>query len=138
MNELQRMEEYYLLYGINMDEYMSRLTLRFVGENIRILRRRHGWSLEDTAGRLDISAAALSKIETGFTDINFSRLSQIAAVYEVEVSALLTEDFRENDHQPLITGSPVQNKAFHQESEILALQSKIISLYEELYQFSAK
>ena len=42
--------------------------------------------------RLGISIPAFSKIETGVTDVNLSRLEQIANIYEVSVVQLLTVD----------------------------------------------
>ena len=52
-----------------------------LGKKIRLLRHQKGWSQEDVAKRLDISIPAFSKIETGITDVNLSRLNQIAKLF---------------------------------------------------------
>ena len=68
-----------------MTENLKKKTNKSVGKNIRTLRHQRGWSQEDVAHRLGISIPAFSKIETGVTDINLSRLEQIANIYEVNV-----------------------------------------------------
>jgi len=60
-----------------------------VGQGIKMLRQKHGWTQEDVANRLGISIPALSKIETGVTDVNLSRLEQIADIYEITLLQLL-------------------------------------------------
>ncbi|RZL30334.1 MAG: XRE family transcriptional regulator, partial [Pedobacter sp.] len=57
--------------------------MNFIGSNIRQLRQKNGWSQGDVAQRLKISIPAFSKIETGITDINISRLEQIANLFDV-------------------------------------------------------
>lgn len=57
-------------------------------EKIRFIRSFKGWSQEEMAHRLDVSVNAYAKIERGETDINLSRLKQIAEVLEIELSEL--------------------------------------------------
>lgn len=103
-----------------------------VGKNIRTLRHKRGWSQEDIANKLGISIPAFSKIETGVTDINLSRLEQISKIYEISVVSLLT--LEEDVVQPeLIQLNSVQKKLVDRESEIAHLQRKVIELYEELH-----
>jgi transcriptional regulator with XRE-family HTH domain len=64
--------------------------MKTLGKKIRLLRHQKGWSQEEVAKRLDISIPAFSKIETGITDINLSRLEQIAVLFEMSVVQLLT------------------------------------------------
>ncbi len=103
-----------------------------IGKNIRTLRHKKGWSQEDVATRLGISIPAFSKIETGVTDINLSRLEQIAQIYEVSVAHLLTLDDTHIEPQ-LIKLNSIQQKLGDRESEIAHLQRKVIELYEELH-----
>jgi len=114
-----------------MNDNLKKKTNKSVGMNIRTLRHQHGWSQEDVAERLGISIPAFSKIETGVTDINLSRLEQIANVYEVNVVALLSMDATEVEHEPSNL-SIAQKKLVDRESEIANLQRKVILLYEEL------
>ena len=104
-----------------------------VGKNIRMIRHKFGWSQEHVAGRLGISIPALSKIETGVTDVNLSRLEQIATIFEVNVTNLLMPEDGIAQLQPAGGISLTQKKLADRESEIAVLQKKVIELYEELY-----
>ena len=71
--------------------------MKTLGKKIRLLRHQKGWSQEDVSKRLDISIPAFSKIETGITDVNLSRLEQIATLFEMTVVQLLT--FNDTEQQ---------------------------------------
>jgi transcriptional regulator with XRE-family HTH domain len=114
-----------------MNDNAKKKTNKSVGMNIRTLRHQQGWSQEDVADRLGISIPAFSKIETGVTDINLSRLEQIANVFEVSVVYLLAMDIKEAEHEPSHL-SIAQKKLIDRETEIATLQRKVILLYEEL------
>ena len=114
-----------------MTELFKKKTNKTIGKNIRTFRHQHGWSQEDVANRLGISIPAFSKIETGVTDINLSRLEQIANIYEIEVSQLLSLDMEEEEFQPSNL-SIIQKKLADRETEIANLQRKVILRYEEL------
>ena len=73
--------------------------MKTLGKKIRLLRHQKGWSQEDVAKRLDISIPAFSKIETGITDINLSRLEQISNLFEMTVVQLLTFNEAEQDQK---------------------------------------
>lgn len=104
-----------------------------VGQNIRSLRLKYGWSLRDAARRLDISTSALSKIETGITDVNLSRLEQIAHVFDVHLVQLWELDFEDATARETNL-SIAKKKVSELESEIAAFQRKVILLYEKLRQ----
>ncbi len=112
-------------------ENLKKKTDNSVGKNIRTLRHQRGWSQEDVANRLGISIPAFSKIETGVTDVNLSRLEQIAGIYEVNVINLLSLEAEEAEPQ-VSTLSIAQKKIIDREAEIANLQRKVIFLYEEL------
>lgn len=59
-----------------------------VCEKIKQLRQEKGWSQEDMANKLSISANAYGSIERGETDVNLSRLKAISEVFEVELADL--------------------------------------------------
>ncbi len=105
--------------------------MKTLGQNIRTLRHQKGWSQEDVAKRLDISIPAFSKIETGVTDINLSRLEQVAGIFEISTVQLLTLD--SDDHQHLHSALVAANKKLiDREAEVITLQKKVIDLFEEL------
>lgn len=111
-----------------------------VGQNIRALRRQRRWSQEDVAKKLNISIAALSKIETGITDINLSRLLQISSIFNISLSSLLM--INDVHVEPLTPQELVYQQLHNRDAEVIGLQNKIIALYEELrtakgYTFSA-
>src|SRR5476651_1222371 len=114
-----------------MNDLTKRTANKSVGKSIRILRHQRSWSQEDIASRLGISIPAFSKIETGVTDINLSRLEQIANIYEVNVVNLLSLDAESVEPQ-VSNLSIAQKKITDRESEIANLQRKVILLYEEL------
>src|ERR1700748_2667340 len=114
-----------------MSDHTKKKTNKTIGKNIRTFRHQHVWSQEDVANRLGISIPAFSKIETGVTDINLSRLEQIANIYEVNVINLLSLDAEEAEPQ-VSNLSIAQKKIIDREAEIANLQRKVILLYEEL------
>ena len=106
--------------------------MKTLGKKIRLLRHQKGWSQEDVAKRLDISIPAFSKIETGITDINLSRLEQISNLFEMSVVQLLTFNDLEQDQKFINELEVVNKKLTDRETEIIDLQKKVIELFEEL------
>ncbi|KQB98975.1 helix-turn-helix domain-containing protein [Pedobacter sp. Hv1] len=106
--------------------------MNIIGKNIRQLRQKNGWSQGEVAKRLQISIPAFSKIETGITDINISRLDQIADLFEVSTLEIISEDgeIQRSYNPEEIT--VLKSKLASQEEEIIKLQKKVIDLYEEI------
>jgi len=106
--------------------------MKTLGKKIRLLRHQKGWSQEDVAKRLDIYIPAFSKIETGITDINLSRLEQISNLFEMSVVQLLTFNEQETDQKFSNEMDVINKKLTDRETEIIDLQKKVIELFEEL------
>ncbi|MFD0794400.1 helix-turn-helix domain-containing protein [Mucilaginibacter litoreus] len=106
--------------------------MKTLGKKIRLLRHQKGWSQEEVAKRLDISIPAFSKIETGITDINLSRLEQIAVLFEMSVVQLLTYNEVEQDQKMASELESINKKLMDRETEVIDLQKKVIELFEEL------
>ncbi len=106
--------------------------MKTLGKKIRLLRHQKGWSQEDVAKRLDISIPAFSKIETGITDINLSRLEQIATLFDMSVVQLLTFNESEQDIKFQNEIDAIYKKLQDREAEVIDLQKKVIELFEEL------
>lgn len=104
-----------------------------LGKKIRLLRHQKGWSQEDVAKRLDISIPAFSKIETGITDVNLSRLNQIANLFELSLVQLLSTTDSEEAKGIKEELSELTEKLYSREAEIIELQKKVIDLYEQLH-----
>ncbi len=63
-----------------------------LNETIRTMRKINHLTQEEMAEKLDISVAGYSKIENGKTIPNVERLKQIANIFNIELSDLLTKD----------------------------------------------
>ena len=59
-----------------------------VHEKIRSCRREKGWSQEDMAEKLDLSVNGYANIERGETDVQLSRLEQIAETFGIKLLEL--------------------------------------------------
>ena len=81
---------------------------------------------------MDISIPAFSKIETGITDVNLSRLEQISTLFEMSVVQLLTFNDTEQQEKYNSDLEVLTKKVQDRESEVIDLQKKVIELYEEL------
>ncbi|GAA4918569.1 helix-turn-helix domain-containing protein [Mucilaginibacter sp. UR6-1] len=106
--------------------------MKTLGKKIRLLRHQKGWSQEDVAKKLDISIPAFSKIETGITDINLSRLEQIATLFEMSVVQLLTFNDTQEEQKFASELENIHKKLTERETEVIDLQKKVIELFEEL------
>jgi transcriptional regulator with XRE-family HTH domain len=61
-------------------------------EKIRFLRQAKGWTQEEVADKLKMSQNGYGCIERGETDVNLSRLEQIADLFGIKLSELLGLD----------------------------------------------
>lgn len=104
-----------------------------LGKKIRLLRHGKGWSQEDVAKRLDISIPAFSKIETGITDVNLSRLNQISKLFGLTLVQLLSTTDSEEDRQAMGQIEDLNKQLQTREAEVIELQKKVIELYEQLH-----
>lgn len=107
--------------------------MKTLGKKIKLLRHQRSWNQQDMAKRLDISIPAFSKIETGITDVNLSRLEQISSLFDMDVVELLTFNDDNKDQKKSTSELEILvSKVKEREAEIAQLQKKIIDLYEEL------
>lgn len=104
-----------------------------VGSNIRRLREDNHWSQQVIAEQLNISIPAYSKIETGVTDVNLSRLEQIASLFNTSIADLFSNG-RIESYMPPAEYQRLQKELEQAEKEIVHLQRKVIQLYDELHQ----
>ena len=108
--------------------------MSIIGKNIKQMRQRKGWSQGEVARRLNISIPAFSKIETGITDINISRLDQIARLFEVTMLDLISADGEITKSASSMEIADLKSRLNESEVEIIRLQKKMIDLYEEIRQ----
>ena len=100
-----------------------------IGKIIKKLRLEHNWRQEVVARKLAISIPAYSKIESGATDVNMSRLEEIARVFKINIVDLLANETGKETESLSI---PLKLLA-ERENEIAILQQKIEGLEDELY-----
>ncbi len=106
--------------------------MSYIGKNIRRLRQIKSWSQSQVATALKISVPAFSKIETGITDINISRLMQIAELFNVSAGSILTEGESSLDHGKLSELNELKARLKQRDEELNALQKRLIDMYEEV------
>ncbi len=106
--------------------------MKTLGKKIRLLRQQKGWTQQDVAKQLDVSIPAFSKMETGITDLNLSRLNQIAKLFNLTLVQLVsnseTDDVKDYSNEISILARKLQQK----DDEVIQLRKKIIALYEQL------
>lgn len=104
--------------------------MQTLGKKIRLLRHQKSWSQEEVSKQLGISIPAFSKIETGITDINLSRLEQVAKLFELTVVQLLSTHGDDDQESYNMEVNNLTLKLHERESELIDLQKKLIDLYE--------
>jgi transcriptional regulator with XRE-family HTH domain len=101
--------------------------LNTLSKNLKKYRQQSDWTQEYIAKALDISIGAYSKLETGHTNINLSRVEQIALFYKISVVELLTDE--KNEANEL---SRMKHVIIEKDAEIMELQRVIIDLHQKL------
>ena len=61
-------------------------------EKIKELRKKRDWSQEIVANKLNISLNSYGALERGETDINLSRVEELARIFEVDISFFFIND----------------------------------------------
>jgi len=59
-----------------------------LAERIKFMRTFYGWSQEQMAEKLQLATSSYAKIERGQSDVTFSKLQQIAKVFQIELADL--------------------------------------------------
>ncbi len=104
-----------------------------IGENIKQLRLAKSKGQTEVAGALGISVAALSKIENGQTDINISRLAQIAKYFDVAINTVISREETSSLSQEVVEEiAELKKQLTEREAEVMKLQKKVIDLYDKL------
>jgi transcriptional regulator with XRE-family HTH domain len=94
-------------------------------EKIRFLRQAKGWTQEEVADKLKMSQNGYGSIERGETDVNLSRLKQIAGLYDIHSSELLDEKAVFNQSGTKNKNIQNYNAAGSQSLEYLQLKSEL-------------
>ncbi len=75
----------------NKNEFLSQINRKMMKlyDKIKSFRQIKGWSQEYVASCLAISTNAYGCIERGTTELTYTRLEQIAKLFEIDLSELL-------------------------------------------------
>lgn len=104
--------------------------MKTLGQKFKILRQKRGLNQKAMAELLEISIPAYSKLETGITDPNFSRIFQIAKLHGLDIRQLLNVGEEEkSEQQQEIDG--LKQKVAQLEASVIRLQGKLIDLYDK-------
>lgn len=106
--------------------------MSIVGKNIKQLRKKEDWTQAIVAKKLGLSIPAFSKIEAGVTDINITRLEEIAKIFGVSKFDIMYDGTNNTPSMQTNEIKELNVKIIRADDEILKLQSKVIDLYEEL------
>jgi transcriptional regulator with XRE-family HTH domain len=100
------------------------------GEKIKALRQKLYKNQKEVADALGISIPAYSKIETDITDINLSRLQQIADLFSVSAASLLPG---KDGLEEVNAGNELAKSQIGDlQIQVINLQGKLINAYEEI------
>ena len=91
-----------------------------IGQQIRKIRKAHGFSQEELAEKANISATQMSHIETGNTKLSLPVLVDIAAALEVRTDDLL-------NNNPVAATSSAMDEIASVLERCTAKESKVIA-----------
>nr|WP_121270547.1 helix-turn-helix transcriptional regulator [Pedobacter schmidteae] len=101
-----------------------------ISTNIKRIRQQQGWSQAQMAQYLEMSVSAFCKIEIGVTDINITRLKQIAMLLKVSASELMSENYEAMDKEQISEITLLRQELAKRNAELIDLQKELIRLYE--------
>ncbi len=112
--------------------------MKSFGDNIRIVRQAKGYTQENVAELLGMSASGYAKIERGESDITVSRIEEIAKVFEVVPEQLVSKadksfifNIKKNHSSPV---GNIQGGTFHFQNDSEELTSLLQKTLESLTQ----
>lgn len=100
-----------------------------VHEKIKFIRQLKGWSQEEVADKLAMSANGYGSIERGETDVNLSRLEQIADVFGIELSDLIALNEKNVFY---LTGTHYSNTQNNNHGTMTVGSAELVQLQAEL------
>lgn len=101
-----------------------------VGLNLKKLRKDKRWSQSTVADKLKISIPAYSKMETGDSIMNITRMKELAEVFEVPANIILCVEAGKYE---VFNSSQIQelkNKISIIDQELIDLRIRAIELYD--------
>ena len=104
--------------------------MKTLGEKIKAIRVSKNLTQEDMSYDLDMAIGSYSKIERNITDVNFSRLEQIAKVFKISVVEIVSfgeENKLLKEREKLkVQLQDMEKELRKKDKEIISLQKKLI------------
>ena len=97
-----------------------------IGNKIKKLRELKGFKQEYMAERLGITQQSYSKLESDKTDVPFSKIEQLAEIFEMK-----PEDLVAFDEKYIFNNSHSTSCVFNQGSILQAFPQELKQLYED-------
>lgn len=69
----------------------------FIGKNLRVLRKKKGWTQQELANRSGIKLTHISTLESSESDPKLSTLSRLIEALDCSPNELMTEEQKEGD-----------------------------------------
>ena len=115
----------------------------FIAGNLRLLRKRQGWSQSELANRVDLNRGNIASYESGTAEPSICKLLRISMLFDVSTRDFTRRDFSRPGE--LEIARQVQNVNVHRErSEIAEFRdralelSQLISSSSTLFQYQRK
>ena len=109
---------------------IKKVTMKGLGDKIRILRYKKGWSQEILAQKLGVSIFVLSQIENDKVDLYYVLLVKMAQLFNVPVYALLSID--NNVELKPTELEQLEQQISQYDDYIVDLRENIVDLKEQL------
>ncbi len=111
-----------------------------ISEKIKKVRISRGLKQQDICNIIKITKPAYSNIERGVTDINFSRLEQIASAFHLTPVELITFA---DDKDPMVSLKDKEIEKFREslrkkDAEILELQKMVSELMNNIVELKTE
>jgi len=102
-----------------------------INDKVRFMRKERGWTQEFMAEKLEMTPNSYSNIERGITDIQNSRLEQIAKVFDTDLLDLYNYGERGINCLAGDNNQNIQNLIFSQEATTSELQKMQILVQQQ-------
>lgn len=103
------------------------IDFKLIGERIKEIRKRKGYSQERLSEEMDVTVAYISRVERGKAEINLKRLTQISWILGTPLEELITGIMPNSKHyldkelnEILKTCSPEKQKLIYNIAKIVA------------------
>lgn len=101
-----------------------------LGDRIKKTRLQKAWKAQDVAKALGITVTSYLNIEADISDVNISKLYELATFFDVDVSVFIYGGNLDNKDHNILEINNLKLRIDQYDREITRLQQKVISFYE--------